>query len=566
MKTNLLFTLCAATMVGCSSNPNGIVSQKAHFNYFNYIGEDDCYKNLHLAANEMVNPILSGFYPDPSVCNRNGDFYLVNSTFAFFPGLPVFHSTDLVNWKQICNAIDRPSQFINKQLGVSAGMYAPTIRYNPNNKKFYIVCTDVYGQGNFLITAENPAGPWSDPILFDFDGIDPSLFFDTDGKAYMVNNADPDHAPDYDSQKAIWMQEFDVNTNKLVGPRKVIRESGHNAAEKPVWLEGPHLYKVGNYYYLMAAEGGTSIDHREVVFRSKNIWGPYETNPNNPILTQRGLPIDRTSPITNAGHADIFQCGTNWFAVFLACRPYNEYNYFNIGRETFMLPVTWNNEWPEILPHDSVIPLKIKKPIQAATLHDSIYIPTGNYTYCEKFTQEKLPLNWLTLRVPTEQWWKTGNGLTINLRSTKITDGKQPSFIGTRQRHHQFTIETTMNFIPENSKEFAGVALFQSETNNYTFGITLKNNKINIELRNTTKNETDGHITPNVMNFAELPETFNGKIILSVVGNKNRLAFKYKINPDDEYITLATNVDAEYLSTDKAGGFIGTIIGLYGEK
>jgi len=565
MKTKILLSLATATLISCNQSQNSNTAGKAHFGYFNYTGNDTCYNSLKLADDEMVNPIMSGFYPDPSVCNRGGDYYLVNSTFAFFPGLPIFHSTDLVNWRQIGNAISRPSQFVNNRLGVSHGMYAPTIRFNPGNNKFYIVCTDVYGQGNFVITADDPAGPWSDPIVLGFDGIDPSLFFDTDGRAYMVNNGDPDHKPDYDSQKAIWMQEFDVETNKLIGPRQVIRESGHNAAEHPVWLEGPHVYKIGEYYYLMAAEGGTSIDHREVIFRSRNIWGPYETNPANPILTQRGLPASRPNAVTNAGHAELFKYGDNWYAVFLACRPYNEYNYFNIGRETFMLPVSWADGWPTILPKGEVVPMKIKKPTPTATtISDAM--PTGNFKLTEKFDAQELPLQWMQLRIPSEKWWQTGNGLTINLRNEKITDGKQPSFIGIRQRHHQFSIETEMTFLPGNDKEFAGLAMFQSEANNYTFGVALKNGKHVIMLRNAVRIENSQQCKPQVMNTAELPADFDGHIVLSVSQSLTGLTFSYKTPSDSKFEVLSTNVDFECLSTEKAGGFIGTVIGPYGEK
>lgn len=563
MNTKILFPIVAISLIGCTQNRN-LNTEKAHFEYFSYMGNDDCYNQLQLADDEMLNPILSGFYPDPSVCNRGGDYYLVNSTFAFFPGLPIFHSTDLVNWQQIGNAINRPSQFINSHLSVSNGMYAPTIRYNPHNNKFYIVCTDVYGQGNFIISADDPAGSWSDPVLLNFDGIDPSIFFDTDGCAYIVNNGDPAHRPEYESQKAIWMQEFDVNTNQLIGARNVICESGHNPEEHPIWLEGPHLYKIGDYYYLMAAEGGTSINHCEVIFRSRNIWGPYETNPNNPILTQRGLPANRLNPVTNAGHADLFQYENNWYAVFLACRPYNEYNYFNIGRETFMLPVTWADGWPTILPQGEVVPLKIKKPRPSATTIATA-MPVGNFSFTEKFDKQELPLQWMFLRVPTEQWWKTGNGLSINLRNEKITDGKQPSFVACRQRHHQFTIETKMNFVPKNENEFAGVALFQSESNNYTFGVTLKDGKPSIALRNASRTGNN-ECSVNLMNAAELPSNFDGQIILSVTQSPTCLTFSYKTTDNTDFEVLSTNVDFECLSTEKAGGFIGTLIGLYAEK
>ena len=193
--------------------------------------------------------------------------------------------------------------------------------------------------GNFFVTAKDPKGPWSAPIwLKEIDGIDPSFFFDDNGKAYIVNNGPPEGAPLYNGHRAIWIQEFDLAANKLIGPRKVIVNGGVDIAKKPIWIEGPHLYRIKGWYYLMCAEGGTEAGHSEVIFRSKSPWGPFEPGPNNPILTQRDLPKDRANPVTNAGHADLIEMKDgSWWAVFLASRPYSGFRY-NTGRETFLLP------------------------------------------------------------------------------------------------------------------------------------------------------------------------------------------------------------------------------------
>ena len=237
------------------------------FNWFEYTGRDDVFA-APLPAGSFRNPILAGFYPDPAICRVGANYYLINSTFSYFPGIPVFRSRDLVNWTQIGNVIDRPSQMDFTGQPATRSLFAPTIEYH--NGVFYVVCTHVGGAGNFLVTATHPAGPWSDPQWLDFDGIDPSLFFDDDGRAWMVNNGNPpDNAPLYSGHRAIWIQEFNVAKRHLAGPRSIIINGGVDLRQKPVWIEGPHLFKHNGWYYLCCAEGGTSTNHSQVIFRRR---------------------------------------------------------------------------------------------------------------------------------------------------------------------------------------------------------------------------------------------------------------------------------------------------------
>ena len=303
----------------------------------------------------LKNPIMPGFYPDPSILKVNTDYYLVNSTFSYFPGIPVFHSKDLQNWKQIGNVINRPSQmdFMGEQ--VSRGLFAPAINYHKG--VYYVTCTDIDNGGNFVVTAKNPAGPWSDPVMLPrARGIDPSLFFDTDDKAYIIYNSDaPDNKPLYSGHRTIRMFEFDFRNLKLIGEEIQLVNGGVDLTKKPVWIEGPHIYKRDGFYYLMAAEGGTSVNHTEVILRSKNVKGPYIPYEKNPILTQRHLDPNRKNPITSAGHADLVEGPDgNTYAVFLAVRPYQA-DLYNTGRETFIAPVKWINGWPVINPDNEEI-------------------------------------------------------------------------------------------------------------------------------------------------------------------------------------------------------------------
>lgn len=269
------------------------------FDWFDYRGDDAVFATP-LPAGHYRNPVLAGFYPDPSVTRVGERYYLVNSTFAYFPAIPVFESTDLVHWTQIGNVVERREQLNYDGLGVSRGMFAASIRHHDG--RFYVVGTSVDSGGNFIASASNPAGPWS-PLTWlpSIDGIDPSLFFDTDGSAYLLNNGPPEGTPLYEGHRAIWMQRFDLATNQPTGPRKVLLNGGVDLASKPIWIEGPHLYQRDGWYYLSCAEGGTGPQHSQVVLRSRNVWGRMQrrrTIRSSPNATCR--PSARTRSATQA--------------------------------------------------------------------------------------------------------------------------------------------------------------------------------------------------------------------------------------------------------------------------
>ncbi|MGB6354130.1 MAG: glycoside hydrolase family 43 protein, partial [Steroidobacteraceae bacterium] len=335
----------------------------ASFDWFEYSGHDPVFDSP-LPPGGYRNPILAGFYPDPSITRAGKRFYLVNSTFTYFPGIPIFESTDLVHWRQLGNVIDRPSEMQFAGLSVSRGIFAPSIRFHSG--VFYVIGTAADAGGNFFSIAKHPAGPWSDPIwLPQLDGIDPSFFFDDDGRAYVLNNGPPPGKPQYEGHRAIWIQQFDLKARALIGPRRVLIDGGVDFSQMPVWIEGPHLYKRRGWYYLMCAEGGTGMQHSEVVLRGHSPWGPFIAYSGNPILTQRDLDDERSDPIAAAGHADLVQTpGGRWWATFLGVRPYGKVHY-NVGRETFLLPVDWKHGWPVILRHGKAIPYVAAAPAGA---------------------------------------------------------------------------------------------------------------------------------------------------------------------------------------------------------
>ena len=275
------------------------------------------------------NPILNGFYPDPSICAVGKDFYLVTSTFAYFPGIPVFHSRDLKNWKQIGHVLDRTSQLPLAGCGHSQGIYAPTIRYYDGT--FYVITTNVSGGGNFYVTAEDPAGPWSDPVWLgdDAPGIDPSLFFDEDGACYYVGTRPNPDGVRYNGDWEIWVQRLDLEQGCLTGESVKIWKGAMNGV---IWPEGPHLYRKDGYYYLMIAEGGTGPDHSVTVARSREIFGPYEGNPDNPILTH---PSSRKKLSCDlCGTCETWRKTRQGTGIWSCWLPVRSRGYTMMGRET----------------------------------------------------------------------------------------------------------------------------------------------------------------------------------------------------------------------------------------
>ncbi|MDE6395123.1 MAG: glycoside hydrolase family 43 protein, partial [Duncaniella sp.] len=300
---NYLIILCC--LLGCVLT--GKAQPEAKFNYFSYQGNDDYYNENPLSnTGDYYNPVISGWASDPSICRVGDDYWLVTSTFGYFPGVPLYHSRDLVSWEHVGNVLSRPSQLPWLE-GLSVdkgGIYAPDITYNPHNRTYYMITTCVMNGGeggskNFYVTAKDPRGEWSDPVMLpDVEGIDPSFFFDEDGKAYIVHKSD-EHSPvKWSNYRALSIIEFDPQTGKTVGEPVRFKEEGVGPEERLERNEGPHIYKINGKYYLLAAEGGTNWVHSEVCYRADSVFGPYRRWSRNPMLTQRLLKTNRNLPVT----------------------------------------------------------------------------------------------------------------------------------------------------------------------------------------------------------------------------------------------------------------------------
>ena len=550
----LLAAGCPSGVLAGSGDTEG---PSVMFDYFEYRGDDDYYKENPLPdASSFYNPILPGWYSDPSICRAGDDYYMVTSTFSFFPGVPLFHSKDLLNWKLVNYILDRPSQLPLDGQHVSGGIFAPAISYNPHNKTFYMITTNV-GWGNFFVKTKDPLGQWSEPIrLPDVGGIDPSFFFDDDGRAYIVNNDEPEVPAEYDGHRAIKVREFDVKTDKTVGPTKVLVNKGVHPEDKPIWIEGPHMYKIKGKYYLMDAEGGTSDMHSEVIFRSDSPFGPFVPAKQNPILTQRHLPADRPNPVTCAGHADLVETPEgDWYAVFLACRPY-EGKFENLGRETFLMPVRWNSDgFPYMTEGDETVPLISK--VKGAKRGDNVTF--GNFSYRDDFSESKLPLDWFSLRGPVDHLASLGDNpgyLTMQCAGVKSSEKKVPAFLARRISHHKFECETRLKFNPVNAGEKGGLVLFKDETHQYMLCVAMTAGGKQVQVIRVGKDGNEESIASKPLEKAD------DDVRLKVVSRGLYFDFYYA-KAGGEWLPLQADVDAGYLSTKNTGGFTGTVIALY---
>ena len=553
--------LAALLLAGCGADRDGGKATAtasgdgapapAYFDWFEYTGRDAAFE-APVPDGSFRNPVLSGFHSDPAVTAANGKFYLVASTFTFFPGIPVFESEDLVHWKQVGNAIHRPEQLDFDGLGVSRGVFAPSIEYHDGT--FYVVNTSVDAGGNFIVTATDPAGPWSDPFwLPDIGGIDPSLFFDDDGKVYILNNDEPEVPVRYDGHRAIWLQEIDIATKQPFGPRKVLIDGGVKPEQNPIWIEGPHLYKVDGWYYLNNAEGGTSVNHSQVILRSRDVWGPYQPYEHNPILTQRDLDPERPLPVTNAGHADLVKGPDgSWWAVFLASRNYG-IDHYNTGRETFLLPVTWKDGWPTILPQGEKIPYVLegpsfmRRPAEQAPM-------TGNFTWRDEFDAPQLQPGWMMVRVPKQPWYdftaRPGQ-LTIQPLAEGLDTLKNPAFLARRQQHLRFDASIALD-VPQ-AGTAAGIAAFQSEQYWYFLGVRRAGEGAELFVE-----KRGGEAPARVV--ASRAIAAGDALKLRISGDEGAYSFAFDADGNG-WQPLLENDDGTILSTDVAGGFVGATLG-----
>ncbi len=512
-----------------------------------------------MSRNEYYNnPIISGFYPDPSICRVGEDYYLVNSSFEYFPAIPVWHSKDLVNWKQIGNAIDREEQGLDLDVNLSGGVQACTIRYHDGI--FYITSTCVGKvwpslKYNFIITATDPAGQWSKVhYIDDAPGIDSSLFFDDDGRAYFHANRQKLDVNELGDAE-IWLQEIDLQSFQLIGEKKAIWDG--TGGQFP---EGPHIYKRNGFYYLLIAEGGTGHWHTTTFARATNIWGPYTPSPRNPILTHKHL--STSYPIQNVGHADIVETQNGeWYMVCLGVRPKGSYqvpkgievreggHYNNLGRESFLLPIAWEDSISPIAsPETGKVELLFKRP----NLPEKKWIKEENSDF-----RKDLDYSWVGIRKEPKVWTtkiEGTKGIVLKASSTMLREDMPKSFIGKRQKSWNFEANTKLKVNHKNDREEFGIVNYFNNTSYIACASYFEDKKQYIKLECNKQ----GEITVICKYPIETTEIF-----LKVKGEELLYSYEYSVD-GIAWNTVANDVDGSHLNSFVSGGHTGSFIGLYG--
>ncbi len=397
------------------------------------------------------NPILPGYHPDPSICRVGEDYYLVNSTFEWFPGVPIYHSRDLVNWKQIGNILERPSQLMMPaEMNHNMGIWAPTIRYHEG--KFYMVTTAMGCGKNFFVTADRPEGPWSDPIwVKEAFGIDPTLFWDDNGECWYLGSGGA-RKPRWDTENDVFLAKIDLETGKFISE---IYTLTHGHAINAIHAEGPHLYKIDGKYLLLVAEGGTGPNHSVTVFQSDEITGPYEPSHINPVFTHRHLGMEY--PVHSVGHADLVETQSGeWWSVMLAKRSKDG---CLLARETYMSPVTIEKGIP--IYNKGVGRLKVEE-----RRPNLPWTPVEGDYGRDEFDGDKLGFQYCCVRTPLDQWWSIAKGaLTLYLKSESFSDFGTPAYWGRRVEAYEFDASTRVKFTKAAANEEAGVVLYRTRTN-----------------------------------------------------------------------------------------------------
>lgn len=479
---------------------------------------------------KISNPVLRGFYPDPSVCRANGKYYMVCSSFEYFPGVPLFESEDLVHWTQIGHCLTRKTQVDLERIGSSGGVFAPTIRYHDG--RFYMVTTNDTYHKNFYVYTDDIYGEWSEPVFVDQGGIDPSLFFE-DGKTYFMSNGS-----DENGHGCIFQCEIDAATGqRLTESRPIWKGSGGR------YLESPHLYHIGDWYYLTAAEGGTEYGHMITYARGKSPYGPFEGYDKNPVLTNRNLGGNE-NPIQGIGHGDLVQAENGkTFLVCLGFRQEGEWiPYHHLGREVFLVPVQWQEDgWFTAGVNGTVLPV-MEMDLEASG-------PDTDYDVSFEMLGEN-SLRWCHLReYHSEDYQFNGNSVRLRGNRFSLNDVDAPTFLGVRQSEFETQLEVTVG---GNSPQ-AGVTFYLAEDHHYDLALFDSNGTKSIKLAYVTGDAKA------VAAVRPLPE--------------GQQAVRFFVESTGEFYTFYAELGgvreelgrarAKYLSSEVAGGFTGTVMALY---
>ena len=533
-------------------------SPAAGFDWFEYSGEDAMFTPPP-PSGHYQNPVVAGFFPDPSIVRRGDDYYMVHSSFAWLPGVPVLKSRNLADWELVGHVLTRASQADFDGLGVSRGIFAPTIRFHDG--LFYMVSTAVDAGGNFYVTAWDPAGPWSEPVwLPEIDGIDPDLYFDDDGRAWLAHNGPPPGEPRYDGHRAIWLTELDLAGRRIRPGRDACwstaaaTSTGSRCGSK---ARTCCARMAGSTSSAPRAAPATSIP-RSFFARANSASDSCPgraTRYSRSVTWIRG----REHPVASTGHADFVQTAAgDWWAVFLATRPY-EPGLSNTGRETFLLPVSWADGWPRILPQGRAVPWQPARPQGLPA--DHVKAPqTGNFTWRDEFTGPTPGRDWSLLRRSEAPWLNyADDALWLAARPESLSDTGQPAFLARRQQHQRFRAAAALH-LPDDPEVSAGLAAFQNEAHHYYLGIRAQDGALVAFVERAAGGAA---VTVAQHGFPVLARATPSKS--PSMGDRGTLEFLVRAG-DGAWLPVADDLDARILSSEVAGGFVGTMLGPHARR
>ncbi|KAI1813456.1 glycoside hydrolase family 43 protein [Poronia punctata] len=501
------------------------------------------------------NPILPGFNADPSILRVGEDYYIATSTFEWYPGVQIHHSRDLANWTLVTRPLNRKSQLDMRGEPDSCGVWAPCLTHD--GEKFWLVYTDVKRKDgsfkdtpNYIVSSPTIEGPWSEPFYINSSGFDPSLFHDDDGKKWFVNML-ADHRARPRSFAGIVMQEFDPVAGKLVGPRKNIF-----LGTELNLVEGPHLYKRNGWYYLLTAEGGTGYHHACTLARSRDIWGPYEVHPENPILSSKNYPL---TALQRAGHGDIVDTPDGkTYMVHLAGRPTTQERRCVLGRETAIQEAYWKDDWLYI--KNGPIPsLYVDLP---AERDDGPYWAEQKYTFDSELPKD---FQWLRTPEPERIFKVSGGKLTLTGREA-IGSWFEQSLVARRQTHFSYDAETVIDFSPEDERQFAGLTAYYSRFNFFYLAVTAHSDgQRELLIMASEASWPLGRLRYPLEEPKTIPNKGKVKLALSIRGRE--LQFWYSLEGEEELQKVGPVLDASIVC-DECGGhqvhgsFTGAFVGV----
>jgi len=483
-------------------------------------------------AQEYRNPVLRGMNPDPSIVRVGKEYFLTTSSFEYFPSCPVYRSFDLVHWQRVGYALSRPEQFAALH-SEHPSTYACTLRYN--NGKFYALTTDVRGGGNFLVSTTDPAGPWSNPVTIDHGMFDPSLFFDDDGKVYYTRRG-----PGIGQN--IVQAEIDPSTGRLLTELRTV-STGMVSED----AEGPHLYKIGAWYYLSLAEGGSRFLHMETIGRSKSPWGPFESDPANPWISQH---ISWDYQVRTLGHCDLVDTPHgDWWTVCLGTRHFN-YAHFSLGRETFLFPVTWKDGWPSVAWSD----------VRSLTVHHATpeAHPFAAMKDRDEFMETKLGSDWNTIGpagMTVVSLTERPGYLRLHGQPDGLSFQKTTAFVGRRQTEWNTVSTVTMEFKPRAEGDRAGLTIFMSPTYHYDICKVWRGGKTYVQL---VKQVDDLHVV------AAEAEVGTGPLQLRIESDALQYRFFYATHEGDW--TLLGSGEERLIASEVANVWSGAYLAMFSES